>query len=127
MSHPPPGPPFPPPARPPLNPADERTWSLLLHLSPLVGLGLWAPLVVWLVFRGRGPFLEHHAKQALNFDITIVIAVAVTSVAAVVTFGVAVPLVFVVLLWQLIFGIVAAVAASRGEWYRYPATIPFVS
>ncbi|NLF04625.1 MAG: DUF4870 domain-containing protein [Actinomycetales bacterium] len=115
------------PAKPPLSPSDERTWSILLHLSPLVGLGLWAPLVVWLVFRGRGPFLEHHAKQALNFHITLFLAAIVAVLAAVVTMGIAVPLVFVVVIWEIVLAIIAAVATNRGEWYRYPANITFFS
>lgn len=126
MNQPPPGYHHPVPPRPPLNPTDERTWAILLHLSPLIGFGLWAPLVVWLVFRGRGPFLEHHALQALNFHITIVIAAAVTAVVGILTFGIGLVLVLVVMVWQLIFGIVAAVAAHRWEWYRYPATLQLV-
>lgn len=118
---------YPPPARPPLHPSDERMWSTLLHLSPLIGLALWVPLIVWLVFRGRGPFLEHHAKDALNFHITMLIATIGAGVLAVVTVGIATPLVFVVVVWELVFAIIAAVAANRGEWYRYPATIRFIS
>ena len=120
-------PPYPQASRPPLDPSDERTWSTLLHLSPLVGLGLWVPLVVWLVFRGRGPFLEHHAKEALNFHITLVVATISAAVLAVVTVGIAMPLVFLVVIWQLVLAIVASVAANRGEWYRYLASIRFVS
>ncbi len=116
-----------PPPRPPLRPEDERTWSILLHLSPIVGLALWAPLVVWLVLRGRGPFLDHHAKEALNFHITTVIASIGAGVLAAVTMGIAMPLIFLVLLAMLVLGIVAAIAASRGEWYRYPLTFRFVS
>jgi len=115
------------PAKPPLSPSDERTWATLLHLSLLIGVALWAPLIVWLVFRGRGPFLEHHAKQALNFHITLLIAAMIAVVVAVITVGLGTPLVFVVVIWELVLAIVAAVAANKGEWYRYPATIPFVS
>ena len=122
MSH----PHYPPPARPPLHPSDERTWSTLLHLSPLIGLALWVPLIVWLVFRGRGPFLEHHAKDALTFHITMLVATIGAGVITLVTVGIAMPLIFVVVVWQLVFAIIAAVAANRGEWYRYPATLRLV-
>ena len=115
------------PAKPPLSPSDERTWATLLHLSPLVGLTLWVPLVVWLVFRGRGPFLEHHAKQALNFHITVTIAAVISGIFAMITMGFGIPLVFVVVIWQLVLAIVAAVATNRGEWYRYPASLTFVN
>jgi uncharacterized Tic20 family protein len=115
------------PFKPPLRPEDERTWSILLHLSPVIGFGLWAPLVVWLVFKGRGPFLEHHAKEALNFHITMLVAALVAVAGAAVTFGILTPLVVVVVVWEIVLAIVAAVAASRGEWYRYPANLRFVS
>ena len=115
------------PVKPPLDPSIERTGAILLHLSPLIGLSLWAPLVVWLVFRDRGPFLEYHAKQALNFHITIFVATLVTGLAAAITMGIALPLVFVVVIWQLVLAVLASIAASRGEWYRYPANITFIS
>lgn len=115
-----------PMARPPLNPSDERMWATLVHLSPLIGFALWAPLIVWLVFRGRGPFLEHQAKQALNFHITVTIASIVTLVLGVVTMGLAMPLLFVVLLVMTVFAILASVASSKGVWYVYPMTITFV-
>jgi hypothetical protein len=60
----------------PLSPQEEKGWSLAAHLLVLVG-GFVAPLIIWLVFKGRGPFLEHHAKESLNFQITVMIAMFV--------------------------------------------------
>lgn len=117
--------PYPAP-KPPLSPQDERVYSLLLHLSPLVGVGLWAPLIVWLVFRGRGPFLEHHAKEALNFHITMFVAALVSAALAFATLGLGSVLVVGVVLWELVLAVVAALAANRGEWYRYPANLRLV-
>ncbi|NLJ54242.1 MAG: DUF4870 domain-containing protein [Intrasporangiaceae bacterium] len=107
----------------PLNPNDEKTWALGTHLLCLVASFI-APLVVWLVFKGRGPFLEHHAKEALNFQITVLIAAVVSSLLILLLVGfVLLPLVG---LWALIMPIIAAVKASNGDWYRYPLTIRFI-
>ncbi|MBO9567867.1 MULTISPECIES: DUF4870 domain-containing protein [Cellulomonas] len=128
MTHPADGPPAwgPPPPAPPLRPDEERTWAILAHVLPLLGLGFVPPLVVWLVFRGRGPFLEHHAKESLNFQLASLVALALAAVVAVVTFGLLSPVLLGVLVAWVVLGVLAAVAASRWEWYRYPLTIRFV-
>ncbi|MBD7918133.1 DUF4870 domain-containing protein [Cellulomonas sp. Sa3CUA2] len=117
----------PPPPAPPLRPDEERTWAILVHVLPLLGPGFVVPLVVWLVFRGRGAFLEHHAKESLNFQITALLALVAAAVLTVVTFGVATPLLLGVLVAWVVLCIVAAVAANRWEWYRYPATLRLVT
>ena len=108
--YPPAGPPpwGPPLPAPPLRPDEERTWAILAHVLPLLSLGFVPPLVLWLVFRGRGPFLEHHAKESLNFQL-------------------ASPVLFGLLVVWVVLGVLAAVAASRWEWYRYPLTIRFIA
>jgi len=57
----------------------ERTWGMLAHLSalaglvvPLVGIVL-GPLAVWLVKREESEFVAGHAKEALNFNISVLI------------------------------------------------------
>lgn len=109
----------------PLRPDDERTWAIVSHLVPVIGFGFIAPLVVWLVFKGRGPFLEHHAKESLNFQLTLLIAYVVGGILSVIGIGILI----LVAVWvvQIVFAILAAVATSRFEWYRYPLNIRFVS
>ncbi len=110
----------------PLRPDEERTWAVLGHVLPLLGPGFVAPLVIWLVFRGRGPFLEHHAKESLNVQLTLLVASVAAGVLTLVTLGAAAFL-FVLLfgLW-VVAAILAAVAASRWEWFRTPGVIRFV-
>lgn len=119
---------YPPPwAPPPLRHDEERTWAVLVHVLPLLGPGFIAPLVVWLVFRGRGQFVEHHARESLNFQLTALIAFVVSAVLVVVTFGAAAVVLTGTLLAWVVLCVLAAVAASRWEWYRYPATLRMVS
>jgi len=108
----------------PLRPDEERTWAVLAHALPLVGLGFLAPLVIWLCFRGRGPYLEDQAKEALNFELTLLIGAVVGGVLLLVIVGIVI--LIAVSIASLVFGIIAAIAASRYEWYRYPFNIRFV-
>jgi uncharacterized Tic20 family protein len=119
---------YPPPAYgpgAPLTPSDQRLWSVLGHLGPLVAWFL-APLVIWLVFRGRGAFLEDHAKESLNFQITVAIAGLALGVLSVVTLGIGALLYLPFGVAVLVFMIFAAVKASQGEAYRYPLTLRLV-
>src|SRR5689334_10089422 len=76
---------IPPPQQPsygsapnPMSQQDEKTWATLVHLAPFlaaaVGIPFLGPLIVFLVFKDRGPFIRFHAAQALNFQIIVTIA-----------------------------------------------------
>ena len=122
----------------PMTPADQTTWATLGHLAwvagSFVGVPPLGPLVTYLVLKDRGPYVRHHNAQALNFQLSVFLyalaATALGGVLAVVTLGLAAPLLVVLVVAIGIAGIVlsvlAAVAASRGQWYRYPLTIQFV-
>lgn len=101
----------------PLNPSDERLWATLGHVGGIV-LGFIAPLIIWLVFRERSGFVNDQAKEALNFQIVIAIAYVVGSILLVILVGGLI----MALAWlaAVIFGIMGAVAANKGELYRYP-------
>lgn len=108
----------------PLSPQDEKNWSLGAHLGVLL-VGFLAPLVIWLVYKGRGPFLEHHAKESLNFQITVTIALFAFALLSLVLVGIF--LLLALIPWMIVMPIIAAVKASNGEWYRYPLTLRLVS
>ncbi|HEU5222987.1 MAG TPA: DUF4870 domain-containing protein [Candidatus Lumbricidophila sp.] len=122
--------PTPPPAA---NPADERTWSTLTHVGMLV-VGIWVPLICYLVLRERGPFIRSHAATALNFELTWLIGYIgcfIVAFGSLLTFALPVAIlayvaIFGLLITRLILGIIAAMAAYKGQWYRYPMTIQFV-
>ena len=106
-----------------LSDADQRMWATLAHIGGIV-FSFIAPLVVWLIFRERGRFVEEQAKEALNFQITIAIAYLVSGILMVVLIGAfLLPLVG---LLSLVLGIIAAIAANKGEAYRYPMTLRLV-
>ena len=119
----PPAPPAGAAPAPPLQPSEERTWAILSHVGGII-LGFIAPLITYLVFKDRGPFIRHHSAQALNFQLTVLIGYIASGLLMFVLIG----FLTYIAVWVLsiVFAILAGVAASRGEWYKYPISIPFL-
>jgi uncharacterized Tic20 family protein len=109
---------------------DDRTMGMLLHLLALL-TGFLGPLIIWLVKKDQSRFIDHHGKESLNFMITCFLASLVGIAFAVVTMGIGMIVVFplFIMIWvgSLVFEIMACIAANRGEWYRMPITIRFIS
>jgi len=121
-----------PPPKPDGAPtADERQWALLAHLSGLVasalgGLAFLGPLIVWLIKKDQSAFVADQAKEALNFQIAMTIALLVSFGIAIVT-CVGIILVPIVGIGSLVFAIIAAIEANKGVAYRYPYTIRLIN
>lgn len=119
-----------PPANPyvtapaPLRPEDEKLWATLIHIGGIF-FGFVPALVGYLVLRDRGPFVRGHSTTALNFQLTMLIGYLIGYVTAFFFIGFIVLLAVGVLV--LVFGIVAALAANRGEEYYYPVAIKFLT
>jgi hypothetical protein len=123
--------PAPQPAAP-LTPAEDNQWASFAHLGGI--LGLLPSLIIWLVFKARGPFTNVEAKEALNFQIAVAIGqiaiIIINSVLTAVTFGI-----WAFIGWILPLGLwVAAVIysvlgfnkAKEGVGYRYPVTLRLI-
>lgn len=110
---------------------NARKWASLCHvvaLSGLIGNGVGfvlGPLVVWLIKKDDFVFVEEQGKEAINFQITMIIAAVISGILTVVIIGFF--LLIAVGVMMIAFPIVAAVKASNGEAYRYPFTIRFIS
>jgi uncharacterized Tic20 family protein len=114
----------PPGAAPaPLSQSDERLWSTLIHIGGIF-IGFISPLIGYLVLKDRSPFAREHSATALNFQITLAIAYVVGWVLTFVLIG----LLVLAAVWivNIVFSIIAALAANKGEPYKYPLTINFV-
>ncbi len=104
--------------------SDETGIAVLAHLGGLIGSFL-LPLVIYLVKKDESPFLRHHAAEALNFQLTLMIAYTVSFFLIFVLVGlILLPL---LMIGSLILSIVAAMAANRGEWYRYPMILRLIT
>ena len=108
----------PPPVGAPSS--DDRTIALLTHLSGIV-LGFIVPLIIWLINKDKPEksFVTDQAKEALNFQITVTIAGFAVAIISVVTLGLG-AILYLAFVVAIVFQIMGAVAANRGEAYRYP-------
>jgi uncharacterized Tic20 family protein len=116
----------PPPDKPPYVPTeDERMWALIAHLSYLagsvIGFPFVGPLVVWLIKKDQSPFVGDQAKEALNFQLAVMVAVLVLIVTCI--GAILAPVVGIA---ALVYSIIAALEANKGVYYRYPYTIRLI-
>lgn len=107
--------------------ADERSMAMLCHLLSIL-TGFLGPFILWLVKKETSPFVDHHGREALNFQITVFLAMLVLSSVMVVLMFVLIgfllfPFVILVGILALVAEIMACAAANRGEWHRYPCCI----
>lgn len=119
----------PPPASPyqaaqPLSPADEKLWSTLVHVGGIL-FNFLPALIGYLLLKDRGPFVRAHTATALNFQITLVIAYAIGFVTSFILIGFFIFIAAAIV--NLVFSILAAIAANKGEFYTYPLAIRFVN
>jgi uncharacterized protein len=108
---------------------EDRNWGMIAHLSSLSGFlipfgSVLGPLIVYLVKRDQSPFATDCAREALNFNITVAIGFVICLCLSLVFIGI--PLMIALGLVWLVLTILAAVRASEGTQYHYPATIRFV-
>lgn len=123
---------------PPRAAGDQQMWQVLSHASAFVQLigipSLIGPLIVWAIKRDD-PAIEPHARAALNFQLTLLIyfvvggflalLFAVTVIGLVITVPLVLFLLALVVL-ELIFALLASLAAARGELYRYPMSLNLI-
>jgi len=119
------------PATPGTVPTEnERTWGMLAHLSalaglvmPLIGIVL-GPRVGWLARRDESEFVAAHAKEALNFNISVLLGALACMLLMLVFIGFLLGTALFVA-W-LVMMLVAAIKASEGQTYRYPFSLRLV-
>ena len=109
--------------------SDERNWAMACHLSALAGyvipLGwILGPLVCWLIKHAESRLVDENGKEALNFQISVLIYGVVAVFLSFVIIGI--PILIALGIYQFVMIIVAAVKTSNGVQYRYPMTIRFI-
>ena len=100
--------------------SDEKTMAVLSHVLTFVA-AILAPLIIYLIKKNESAFVEAHARESLNFQITVLI----------VCIGLIITIIGTLLLWVVailvvVLVIVATIKASEGKLYRYPFTIRFI-
>lgn len=118
---------------------DEKTYALFLHLSLLAHLvvpylSIVVAVLLWLHKKDQSRYIDDHGREVVNFQITLLIYSIGLPIAAaligLVTCGVGMLLVIPAALLPFVLGVVGmimgAMAANRGEYFRYPMTIRFL-
>jgi uncharacterized Tic20 family protein len=114
-----------PPTPPPAPRGNDKIWSILSHLSALIGVRLLLPLVVYLAMKGDSDYVAGNAKEALNFHLSLLIYTLCCIPLVFVLIGI--PLLILIGIASLVLAIVAAVKASDGGCYHYPLTLRLIS
>ena len=102
---------------------DARLWATLCHLAALAallpvvpGVGLViGPLIVWLIKREQYPFVDEQGREAVNFQLTMLIYALIATATCIL-----IPLVLILAVVDFVYVIIAAIRANDGEHYRYP-------
>jgi uncharacterized protein len=103
--------------------SDDKTMAILSHILCIVA-GFLAPLIIYLVKKDNSPFATAHAKESLNFQLTMLIAIIISWVLVFVLIGlVLLPLIYIL---DLVLVIIATIKASEGKFYKYPFSIKFI-
>jgi len=102
--------------------SDEKTMAILSHILCIVA-GFLAPLIIYLV-KKDSPYIVAHAKESLNFQLTLIIAYIISFILVFVLIGIL--LIWLIALANLVFVIIATIRASENKLYKYPFSIKFV-
>ncbi len=111
---------------------DARMWAMFCHLIGLAAIlpvvplfgGAIGALIIWQIKKDDFPFVNEQGKESLNFQISILIYAIVSGLLMFVCIGAF--LLPAVIIFDIVFLIIAAIKANNGFHYRYPLTIRFI-
>ena len=115
---------------------EARQWAMFAHLSALaamvIGLNFLGPLIIWAIKKDEDAYVRAHATEALNFNLSVFLYFVVGGIATFVLILVLIGILLIPVLMALgvawiVLAIMAGLKANRGEFYRYPATIRFIT
>ena len=103
--------------------------AMFIQLSAFAGyfipLGsIIVPLILWQVWREKDPYLDKMGREAVNFQLSMLLYYLVSLVLCVVLIGFV--LIFATMIFHLTFIVIGSVRTSRGTDYRYPMIIRFI-
>ncbi len=102
---------------------EARQWAMFCHFAAFLGMvfpfgNLLGPLIVWQLKKDTDPFVDDQGKEALNFQITMAIALLISFLLVFVVVGIV--LIWLVGIAALVLTIIAGIKANEGKAYRYP-------
>ncbi|MEE4312409.1 MAG: DUF4870 domain-containing protein [candidate division KSB1 bacterium] len=114
-------------AQPPSK--DEKMWAMLCHVSTIIGFvipfgNILAPLVIWLIKKDEYPLVNDQGKEAVNFQITMTIAILISAFLTIILIGI--PLLIALGIAWIVLIVIASMKSYEGEEYRYPYAIRLI-
>ena len=106
----------------------SSTLATLLFILSAGTLGFVASLVIYLMYKDRGPFVRQNAANSLNIQIAMGIGVVISwiMILTIILSPIGVLGLIAVAIWGCVLHALAAVKANNGEWYKPPMTPDFV-
>ncbi|MEB7503382.1 DUF4870 domain-containing protein [Arthrobacter koreensis] len=103
----------------PLTASEDRQWATLSHFGGI--LGFVPSLIIYLVFRDRGPFTAQESKEALNFTLPPTILALVAWLLSFIPVVGGYFAILNALIWiaVAVFSVMAGIECNRGRPYRY--------
>jgi uncharacterized Tic20 family protein len=110
-------------------------WCHLSALCALLGVpfgNVLGPLLIWQIKKNEIPSVEIHGKAAVNFQLTVLIAVLGTFAVAIVLSLICIgyllfPLVFAIYIAGIVFSVIAGIKANEGKEYQYPYSLKLIN
>jgi uncharacterized protein len=114
----------------PSVPHEERTYALLMHASIVLlhfifFFSFVVPLVMWLARKDHSRFIDDHGRETLNFHLSITLY-GLIGFALIPLCGIGVGVLVGAYVLAIVGGLMACLAASRAEYFRYPMCVRFV-
>lgn len=111
--------------------SDERSMAVVAHVLGLF-VSVVGPLIIFLIKKDESPYVRDQSAEALNFGLSMILYLTAYTIISIILMFVLIGFFMLLLipfmgLGIAILHIVAAVRANKGEYYRYPLTIRFVS
>ncbi|NLE29456.1 MAG: DUF4870 domain-containing protein [Phycisphaerae bacterium] len=109
---------------------EEKKWAMFCHLAgfalfiPLFIGQIVAPLILWLIKKDESSFVDDQGKEALNFQITMTIYLAIAAFLSFILIGI--PILFLLVIFDIVMMIKAVNAVTKGEYFRYPYTLRLI-
>lgn len=104
--------------------SDDKNIATVTHLGGTV-FSFIPSLIVWILKKDDSAYIGDQAKEALNFQISVLIAQFIAGVLVVILVGFL--LMWIIWLVNIVFCIIAAISTSKGETYRYPFAIRLIN
>lgn len=104
--------------------SNDKNIVTITHLGGIL-FSFIPSLIVWLLKKDDSEYIATQAKEALNFQITLLLAQFIAYILVFILVGFL--LLGLIWIFNIVFCIIAAISSSKGEYYRYPLTLRLIN